>query len=330
VQTTTTNSSTNILNTVWDNSSLTAVWHKASPESHILFIVALAFAVHLIVKLSRHTGEWFIHKSQAKKNPLAFVTQTPKFITVVRLVVSTLTFVVYFLTFGFVMNEEFHLDLSTFLASATVIGLAISFGCQGLVQDVVIGVTLIFSNAMDVGEIVDLSGTIGRVEEIGLRFTKLINFYDQEIFVPNRNIANVSRFPHGGVYAYADIQLPPTADQARVRQQVGGIASGLWSQFHDIILSAPEAGRLEKAEGGNWNYLRVRFHLWPGQGSLIETTFRQQVTAAMKTFDPNYADWMVNITYRATLTSEDPATPARPPEPLAPGAPAPSRIASNP
>ena len=98
--------------------------------------------------------------------------------------------------------QEFGVNLTAYLASASVVGLAISFGSQGLVQDIVIGLTLIFWDAMDVGDMVEITGTtnvIGRVEEIGLRFTKLINFYNQEVFVPNRTIANVSRFPHGGV-----------------------------------------------------------------------------------------------------------------------------------
>ena len=55
---------------------------------------------------------------------------------------------------------------------------------------------------------------------------------------------------------------------------------------------------------GVWGFLRVQFKLWPGQGSLIETTFRQQVVSAMKTFDPHYADWQVPVTYRAMAASK--------------------------
>jgi len=47
------------------------------------------------------------------------------------------------------------------------------------------------------------------------------------------------------------------------------------------------------------NFLRVQFQIWPGQNSLIDTTFRQQMVAAMKSCDPDYADWQVVITYRA-------------------------------
>ena len=74
-------------------------------------------------------------------------------------------------------------------------------------------------------------------------------------------------------------------------------------QFGAIILSEPVIGKVETAQGGGWNFLRVHFRIWSGQGSLIETTFRQHMVSAMKVFDPNYADWQVPVTYRARTTS---------------------------
>ena len=72
----------------------------------------------------------------------------------------------------------------------------------------------------------------------------------------------------------------------------------MWAQFGAIILSEPVIGEAETPPGGGWSFLRVHFKIWPGQGSLIETTFRQQVVTAMKVFDPGYADWQVPVTYR--------------------------------
>ncbi len=290
---------TNQLNRIFENSTVTRFWHHTPPETHIVVIVAVALLVHLVVKIVRQVSEWFILKSDAKKNPFGFVTQQPKFITLTRLIVSGVIFVLYFLAIGFILVEEFHFDLTTYLASASIIGLAISFGSQNLVQDVVTGITLIFSNVVDVGDLVELGGVIGRVERIGLRFTKLVNFYNQEIFVPNRNIGNVSRYPRGGIYAYADVQFSRKADQARLAGLIEEITQGTWLQFPAIVLTQPEIGGIEAADPAGWNFMRVKFTIWPGQGSLIETTFRQQIVTAMKTFDPDYADWMVTVTYRA-------------------------------
>jgi small conductance mechanosensitive channel len=295
----------NILNRIIESTPLTHFWQNASTEVHIAIILALAVLAHFVVKIVRHVSEWTIRKGQAKRNPFGFVTHQPKFITITRLIVSAVTFVIYFIAIGFILMEGFNFALTTYLASASVIGLAVSFGSQGLVQDVVIGVTLIFSDALDVGDMVDLSGTVGVVERIGLRFTKLINFYGQEVFVPNRTIGNVSRFPDGGVYAYADVRVPEKADAVKVRETIQRIACGMWAQFGAIVLEEPVLGKSAAAQNGGWNYLRVRFKIWPGQGALLETTFRQQIVAAMKVFEPNYTDWMVPVIYRATMNLEE-------------------------
>ncbi len=280
--------------------------HESSTGTRILLIIVLAIIVHVLVKIIRHLSEWVISKSQAQKSPLGFVVQQPKFVTLIHLIVSGATFVIYFFAVGLIL-QEFGVNLTAYLASASIVALAISFGSQGLVQDVVISLTLIFSDAMDVGDLVEIAGTVvvvGRVEEIGLRFTVLRNFFNQVVFIPNRTIANVSRFPQGGVYAYADIQIPAGTDRDRAVAAVRNVARGMWAQFGAIILTEPQIGPVETAVDGGWDFVRVHFKIWPGQGGLIETTFRQQMVGAMKTFNPNYADWQVAVTYRAMTAAK--------------------------
>ncbi|MGD1089189.1 MAG: mechanosensitive ion channel domain-containing protein, partial [Verrucomicrobiota bacterium] len=279
--------------------------HESSTGTRLVLIVVLVVLLHLTVKAIRNISEWLIHKDHAQKSPFGFVTQQPKFVTLIQLIANGATFVLYFLAIGLAL-QELGVKLTGYLASASIIALAISFGSQGLVQDVVISLTLIFSDTMDVGDMVEIAGTvvvIGRVEEIGLRFTTLRNFFNQIVFIPNRTIANVSRFPHGGVFAYADIQIPMDADQSKAVQTVGDIARGVWTQFGAIILAEPLVGLVETAPGG-WQFIRVHFKIWPGQGNLIETTFRQQIISAMKTFSPNYSEWQVPVTYRAMTTAK--------------------------
>jgi small conductance mechanosensitive channel len=271
-----------------------------------VLIVVLVVLLHLTVKAIRRISEWLIKKSHAPKGRLDFVTHQPKFVTLIQLIANGATFAVYFLALGLVL-QELGVNLTGYLASASIIALAISFGSQGLVQDVVIGLTLIFSDTMDVGDMVEIAGTVvvvGRVEEIGLRFTTLRNFYNQVVFIPNRTIANVSRFPHGGLFAYADIQIPTGTDREKAVQAIGNTARGMWMQFGAIILSEPAIGPVKTAEGGGWDFVRVHFKIWPGQGNLIETTFRQQIVSAMKALSPNYADWQVPVTYRAMTAAK--------------------------
>jgi len=275
---------------------------ESSAGIRILLIVFMAALSHAAVKAVRHLSEWLIMRGHGQKGPLGAVTQKPKFVTVTRLTVSGVTFVVYFVALGLII-QECGFSLTAYLASASVVGLAISFGSQGLVQDIVMGLTLIFWDAMDVNDMVEVAGVtgnvIGRVEEIGMRYTKIVNFYNQRIFIPNRTIGNVSRFPQGGADAYADPQIPDGADPQTVAQTIESIATGMWMQFGAIILSQPTFSEVETAQGGGWRFVRVHFKIWPGQWSLIEVTFRQQLVKAMKAVDPGYSEWQVPVTYRA-------------------------------
>jgi small conductance mechanosensitive channel len=160
----------------------------------------------------------------------------------------------------------------------------------------VIGLTLIFSDAFNINDVVEASGQIGKVESIGLRFTILIIFNNQKIYLPNRNIGTISRYHKGTLLLNVDIQLPEILDAQAITDSIQSITKGIYSQHKSIILTPPELVGVMKAEGGNWRYLRINFRLLPGQGSLIENNFRQRVITSMKKFAPDYQEWMVSVT----------------------------------
>jgi small conductance mechanosensitive channel len=270
--------------------------------NRVIMIVILAVIAHVVVWAVKMVSEWLILKSAAKKIPVGFVTQQPKFTTLTGLVASALTFLVYFAALGLVLYE-YNVNLTTYVATASVIGLAVGFGSQGMVQDVVTGLTLILSDTLDVGDIIEVAGKIGRVERVGLRFTQLKNFNNQQVYVPNRIIADISRYPRAQMSGYADIEIPSNMSPDAAAEEVLRIARGMWIQFASIILEEPELVETDAAPQAPWKFLRVRFRIWPGQGGLIENTFRQRVVQALKKQDPNYADWMVTLTYRAIVRS---------------------------
>lgn len=268
--------------------------------SKILAIVFLAVAAHLLVRGIRSLSERFLtlNLGLGDSREATILKRYPKFAGLTTILVGAATFTIYFLAVGFILHELTDFSLTAYLASASVIGLAIGFGSQGLVQDVVIGLTLIFSDALNVDDVVEISGQVGTVEQIGLRFTILVNIHKQRIYIPNRNIAIISRFRGGAIRAYVDIQLPPELDEKTVTGQIQAIAEGMYQQHRPIILNLPEIFGVREIDPGNWRFLRVKFRLWPGQNALVETAFRQRVLTAMKKEGQDYADWMITITYR--------------------------------
>lgn len=263
----------------------------------IVLLVALAHfliswlqgLIRSVLERPRGAGE-AVRESWARRYPTAA--------TLVTLVASALLFLVYMVGLGWIL-AQFGASLTTYLATASVLGLAIAFGSQGLVQDMVIGLTLLFSDILDVGDMVEVSGQIGRVDSLGLRFTTLVNFQGQRVFVPNRNITLVGRYRRGALRAYVDVLVPPEVDAESVREAVRRVADAVRRQLSAIVLSPPEELGLSQADDNGFRYIRTKLRLWPGQQAAVEAAFRQRALHALRALDPSYADWMITITYRA-------------------------------
>ncbi len=270
-----------------------------NPILRILLVIVLAVAAHFTVKIIRRLSQYLLTaKVDSKDTSQEILTRRyPKLATIFTILVSAVTFTIYFVAVGMILRE-FKISLTTYFASATVIGLAVGFGLQGFVQDLVIGLTLIFTDALTIGEMVKLGDEIGKVDSIGLRFTVLINLHGQRIIIPNRNIATISQFRDGCIRAYVDVQLPQEIDEKEISQAIQAMARGMYYQHRSIILAIPEIFGIKDVKDGQWRYVRIKFKLWPGQIKLIEETFKERVVQALKKSDGDYATWMITVTYK--------------------------------
>jgi len=268
-------------------------------ELRIISIIFVAIITHFLVRGLRRLSQWILSFKLGKGDARTenIIRRYPKIATVTTILVSALTFTIYFLAIGLIL-KEFNISLTAYLASASIIGLAIGFGSQGFVQDVVIGLTLIFSDTMDIGDVVEISGQIGRVDKIGLRFSVLINLHGQKIYVPNRNISVIGQFRGGCIRAYVDIQIPDKIDEQEVTKSIFAVAKGMHHQHKSIILTPPELFGIMEARDGSWKYLRIKFRLWPGQNSIIDAIFKQRVISQIKQLYLEYSEWMVTVTYK--------------------------------
>jgi len=277
-----------------------------------LLIVALAVVAHLAVRLLHGLSRWLMAHSQAAaeappswKYRADLAQLFPRAAALVTVLVSAATFSIYFLAIGALLSQV-GVSLTAYLASASVIGLAVAFGSQGFVQDVVTGLTLIFSDVLSLGDLVEVSGQTGRVERIGLRFTTLTNLLGQQVFVPNRTIGTIGRFQRGAIQAYVDLQVPSPEEEPAIRELALDLARSFRDQHAGLLLGAPRDLGVRGAGERGWRYLRLELPLWPAQGGLIEGPFKQRLIAALKQRVPDYAEWMVTITYRVADAS--PAT----------------------
>ena len=254
----------------------------------ILAILGLIIGLHLMVILVRALGSRLMlvlpRGTFAKGRSLA------------GLLTSVAIFVLYFAAVGLVL-KEFGVSLTAYLASASVLGLAIGFGSQGLVQDVVTGLTLIFSDLVNVDDMVEISGQTGIVQTIGMRFLVLKNQLGAEVFIPNRIITSVINYPRGYVRCLVDINLSGEAEKAdQMVKKIASIITAAYEQFPGIFISRPSSEGRIKTQSGK-EFLRIKFRIWPGRNTTLETTFKQEIVQSLKEITPEFADWMVAVNY---------------------------------
>jgi small conductance mechanosensitive channel len=111
--------------------------------------------------------------------------------TVAKLLGSVVSVTVWFLAIIQILTAGFGMDVTSIIAAAGVLGVAVGFGAQTMVKDVITGFFILFENQFSVGETVTIDGFAGRVEELGLRSTRVRSENGDLLIIPNGSIAKV-------------------------------------------------------------------------------------------------------------------------------------------
>lgn len=193
----------------------------------ILFIVVLAA---IIVRV----GKIIIRRIFKVKMRVPLRHSERRENTLLKLLENTLAYVVYFSAIMAVL-AEFSIDVRGLLAGAGVLGLAVGFGAQSLVKDVITGFFIIFENQFSVGDYVKIGTAEGIVEEIGLRTTKIKSFTGEVSILPNGTISQVVNFSMENSLAIVDVTIPFEAGVEKTEKIIENYLQTLGKQNEDFI-----------------------------------------------------------------------------------------------
>jgi small conductance mechanosensitive channel len=181
------------------------------------------------------------------------------------------------------------IPVGSLVGPAAVIGGAIGFGAQKLVQDLLSGFFIITEKQYGFGDLVQLSmigasvEALGTVEDVTLRVTKL-RTADGEVFtVPNGNIVRSLNLSKDWARAVVDIPVPTTADLNKVNEvlhQVCENARESDAPLRDLLLDQPSIMGVESIELGVVN-LRMVARTLPGKQFEVGRRLRIQVVRAL-------------------------------------------------
>lgn len=131
--------------------------------------------------------------------------------------------------------------LTPLLASAGVAGIAIAFGAQSMVKDLLSGLFLIFEDQYGVGDVVEINDVKGTVEDVGLRVTRIRDFDGLIWYIRNGEIIKVGNRTQGVATSFTDITVHASEDPLVVIRVLNLVIREVDQdpQFSDALLETP-------------------------------------------------------------------------------------------
>lgn len=139
------------------------------------------------------------------------------------------------------------IQLGPLLAGAGVVGLAVSFGAQSLVKDVISGLFMLFENQFGVGDVIRIEGVSGAVEQMTLRIVVLRDVHGVVHIVPNGQITKVSNLTRSWARVVLEVGVAYKEDPERVMEVLRDVGRELYEDpdWKPLLLEPVEVPGIE-------------------------------------------------------------------------------------
>ena len=162
--------------------------------------------------------------------------RTRRVVTVGRLLKNVASYVVYFIS-ALLILPLLNIQIGPLLAGAGVLGLAIGFGAQSLVKDVITGFFIVLEDQFAVGDVIQTGPYKGTVELIGLRTTRLKSWTGEVNIIPNGTIAQVTNYTLHHSLAVLDVDMPNAYKLSDAAEAIETLLAGM---DNANLVKAPE------------------------------------------------------------------------------------------
>lgn len=203
--------------------------------------------------------------------------ETARLRTLASLVNSLLRWAVGFVAVVVILRE-LGVDVLPILVSAGVLTLAIGFGAQSLIRDVITGFFLLFEGLLRVGDVVQIGPATGTVESIGVRVTTVRTDDGALRVVPNGQITEFANYRENGARALVDVPLARDVPVARALTVLAEVGEA-WARESGAALDRPEVPGIMGFSGGD-AILRLTVRVAPEQRLAAEAELRRRIKEA--------------------------------------------------
>lgn len=152
---------------------------------------------------------------------------------------SMLKYTIYFVG-GVIVLDELGVPTTSILAGAGVLGLAVGFGAQNLVRDVLSGFFILFEDQFAVGDYVKIAGAEGTVQEIGLRVTRVQIWTGEIHIIPNGLIDHVVNYSRSGMGVVIEVAVALEVDLDQAIDIINNVCHEMAEEKSDQVVDEPQ------------------------------------------------------------------------------------------
>ena len=200
--------------------------------------------------------------------------------TLAGILIRLVTVSVWFVA-ALVLLRELNVDVMPILTGAGIAGLAIGFGAQNLVRDVISGFFLILEDQVRIGDLARINGVAGTVEQINLRTILLRDGEGAVQVFPNGTITALANLSKQFSYAVVDVRIAYSENMDRVMGTMREIGTAMERdpQWGALLLGPLEIVGIESLDGG-FATVRVKYKTQPLNQGKIANELRRRLMGA--------------------------------------------------
>ncbi|ARJ66761.1 small-conductance mechanosensitive channel [Magnetospirillum sp. ME-1] len=248
-------------------------WGRRILSGVINIILVLALAV-VFWEVLRALIERYLSATDAEGNQLPRSGRARTLLPLVR----NAAFILLVVTVGLIVLSEIGVNIAPLLAGAGVLGIAIGFGSQKLVQDIITGAFILFEDTVAVGDSVKVGEHVGTVESLSIRALKIRDGNGSLHTVPFGAVSTVINSSRGFNYAGIDVPVAYEVDTDRATEIILALGTEMRGEANwgAMMIDPVEVQGVERFDAASV-ILRVRIKTTPGDRVTLIREFNRRL-----------------------------------------------------
>ena len=214
--------------------------------SHGIKILFITIGTYILNRFLKHTIEKIVRTAVVSDKYLSKEAEEKREDTLIRIFTWSSRIIILFIATLMIL-QEFGIPIGPILAGAGIIGIAVGFGGQYFIKDIISGFFFILENQYRVGDVVNFDGTGGLVEDISLRMTTLRDLDGTVYHIPHGEIKKVANLSKDFARINLNIGIAYAANLDHVIKTVNKVGDELSQdpQWKEFIIKPPQFLRVD-------------------------------------------------------------------------------------